>query len=110
MDRLRLRPARSRAYLVALGVCVGLCAVETAMTQAPRTAPVEVDDRARLLTLQREAANLLKRAAQSDAPIDDKRRALLDAARRLEALGAEPSPRGSSGATQAPPLTPALRA
>jgi len=80
------------------------------MTQAPRTAPAEVDDRARLLTLQREAANLLKRAAQSDAPIDDKRRALLDAARRLEALGAEPSPRASSGATQAPPLTPALRA
>jgi hypothetical protein len=80
------------------------------MRQAPGSGPAEIPNRTRLLALQGEAASLLKRAAQPDAPIDEVRRALLDAGRRLEALGAEPDPRVPSGSTESPPLPPALRA
>lgn len=79
------------------------------MTQVPG-APAEVQNRARLLELQREAVSLVKRAGRVDAPIDDVRRVLLDASQRLEALGAEPDPRVPSKATGAPRLPPALRA
>jgi enediyne biosynthesis protein E4 len=72
-------------------------------------APAEAPNRARLLGLQREAVDRLKQAARQDASIDDRRRALLDAGRRLEALGAEPDPRATSGAPGAARLAPALR-
>ncbi len=53
---------------------------------------------------------LLERAARSDAPGDEVRRALVDAGQRLEALGAEPDPPVASTGAGAPPLAPTLRA
>jgi enediyne biosynthesis protein E4 len=104
--------ARSRSCLVAF-VSLGLYAVGAAlagMTQAPgAAAQAEFPDRARLLALQREAVSLLKQAARADLPIEQVRRALLDAGQRLEVLGAEPDQRLVSDATGAPPLAPALR-
>ena len=106
MVQLKGRRARSRSWPLALAACMGLCAAGAAMTQAPP----EVPNRARLLGLQREAVALLKKAAQQDAPIDDVRRALLDAGQRLESLGAEPDPGVKPEATAAPRLAPELRA
>jgi hypothetical protein len=100
------RLARSRSWLAALAACLGLCGAGVAMTQAPPEGP----DRARLLALQREAVTLLKRAAQQDAAIGEVQRALGETGQRLEALGAEPDPRMTSGATGAPRLAPELRA
>ena len=84
--------ARNASRLArSLIVCVaafGLCAAAGAWTQPP----AQVPDRARLLGLQREAVALLRRAAHPDASADDRRRALVDAGPRLEALAAETSP------------------
>jgi hypothetical protein len=79
------------------------------MAQAPGAAS-QMQDRTRLLALQREAVSLLKRAAQADAPIDDRRQALRDAGQRFEALGADPDERVTSESEKALRLAPALRA
>ena len=80
------------------------------MTQAPIGPPAEVAGRTRLLQLQREAAEFLERAARSETSPEQRRRALLDASQRLDALGAEPDPRAPSGAPATSGLAPALRA
>ena len=105
--RLTARSLRagSRSCLLAIVASLVLCVAGAAMSQAPAEAP----NRARLLGLQREAVSLLKLAARQDAPIDDVRRALLDAGQRLEALGAEPDPRVASDAPGPARLAPALR-
>lgn len=79
------------------------------MTQAPGADPSDVAGRGRLLQLQREAVSLLKRAARADAPSDETRPALVDAAKRLDALGAEPDTRVGADAGSSR-LAPALRA
>ena len=78
-----------------------MCAVAAATSQTRPPDPAEVSGRARLLAHQREAALLLKRAAQAGAPADDVRRDLKEAAARFEALA-------EAGA--ASPLAPELRA
>src|SRR5262245_5904504 len=91
------RVAALARTLLYLGVTAGVAA------EVPGDAP---DERARLLQLQREAVELLKRAGQAGAARDEAARAIQDAARRLEALGAEPEPRASLSDD---PLSPALR-
>ena len=95
----------SRLGLVAIATSVGLCAIGQATTQSP--AP---SDRTRLLGLQREAVELLKRAAQTDVPGTVARRAALDAAQRLEALGAEPDRSTAPDGSATTAITPELRA
>ena len=56
-----------------------------------------------------EAVALLKEAARAGVPADQARRALADASRRVEMLGAEPEPRAAVE-TAAPRLAPELRA
>ena len=104
--QLKAHRARLKSCVAALAASLVLCVAGAAMSQAPAEAP----NRARLLGLQREAVSLLKLAARQDAPIDDVRRALLEAGQRLEALGAEPDPRAASDAAGAARLAPALRA
>ena len=85
-------------------------AATAARPQGPPSASSQSSDRTRFPALQREAVGLLKAAAQSDASAEDVRRALLDAAQRLEALGAEPDPKAASDATNPSPLAAELRA
>ncbi len=66
-------------------------------------------DRARVLELQREAVALLKRAAQPELSSEEVTRALHDAGRKLEALGAEPDASAASAANAPPAMAPALR-
>jgi enediyne biosynthesis protein E4 len=80
------------------------CAAVAVTSQAP-SAP----ERARLLSLHGEAVTLLKEAARADAPSDQVRRALADAGRRLEALGADPDASAPADAAS-PPLALELRA
>ena len=77
------------------------------MPQAP-AAPADREG-TRLLGLQREAVALVELAGRPDAQADAARRALLDAARRLDALAADPDPRQAAAPGSAS-LTPALRA
>jgi hypothetical protein len=105
MVHLNRRRPRSGASLVALAASLLLCAAGAAVTPQPPEVPAG----ARLLALQREAVSLLDRAAQRDAAIDEVRRALLDAGRRLDALGAEPESRAGSEATPTLRLAPTLR-
>jgi enediyne biosynthesis protein E4 len=96
---------RLGSCLVAITTSLGLCAIGQATTQSPAQS-----DRTELLGLQREAVELLKRAARTDVPANAARRAALDAAQRLETLGAEPdrsvAPEGSAKTA----ITPELRA
>jgi enediyne biosynthesis protein E4 len=101
----RRRCGRVGSCLVAITTSLGLCAIGQATTQSPAQS-----DRTKLLGLQREAVELLKRAAQTDVPGNAARRAALDAAQRLETLGAEPdrsvAPEGSAKTA----ITPEVRA
>src|SRR5262245_19524424 len=79
-------------------------------TQVPAKPPTDTSSRPRLLTLQREAVELLTLAGRSQTPPDDVRRALRDASQRLEALGADPDQRSSTPEAPAPAqLTVAMR-
>ncbi len=85
--------ARSKppAVLLVLSASLGAIAafIPTAAAQQART---EAQDRTRLLELQRQAVTQLQQAARPGAPADQVRRALLDASRSLDALGAGPDP------------------
>ena len=83
-------------------------AAVVARTQTPSAIPA--GEPARPLRLQREAVSLLKQAGRADAPIDEVRRALLDAGQRLEALGAEPDPHAASTSTAVVGLGPEMLA
>ena len=61
-------------------------------TTAAQQARTEAQERTRLLELQRDAVTQLQQAARPGAPADQVRRALLDASRSLDALGAGPDP------------------
>jgi hypothetical protein len=111
MLHVKARAARrlSKSVVIAFAAALGVSAVGAAMTQAPGTAPAEVLDRTRLLGLHREAVSLLNLAARADVPLEEVRRALLDAGQRLEAIGAEPDARAASEVRGKPGLDPALR-
>jgi enediyne biosynthesis protein E4 len=91
--------ARFRPFLLVCVCSVAVCVVATAWTQTAGTS--DAADRAGLMALQREAATLLTRASRADTPLGDVRRALLDAAGRLEALGAEPDSRTATASLPA---------
>ena len=101
--------ARSRLLLVALpSALLFLCALGAATREAPG-AVVPPGSTARLRELQREAVDLLKQAGRAGVVREEALRALGDAARRLEKLGAEPEPRPASAGAPAPRLGPELR-
>lgn len=115
MGQRQIRPlrrfTRTRCCGAALAAVLGLCAAAAATTQPPEKAAPDRDDRPRLLRLQREALGLLRQAQARDAPADDVRRALAEAAQRLDALGADQAPRTASATGTTNPLLPAeLRA
>jgi hypothetical protein len=104
--------ARSKppAVLLVLSASLGAIAafIPTAAAQQART---EAQDRTRLLELQRQAVTQLQQAARPGAPADQVRRALLDASRSLDALGAGPDPGTAPATTPARTrLDPSLRA
>src|SRR5262245_48127514 len=76
--------------LATFAISLGLCAFGLATTLSTERLSPQLLDRTKLLELQREAVTLLQRAARADASPDDVRQALVEAGRRLEALGAEP--------------------
>ena len=82
--------SRVTPRLVSCVAALLLGAVAAVWTQPPAPPAAEGVERARLTGLQREAVALLTRAARPDMPADELRRALLDASRRVEALGAAP--------------------
>jgi hypothetical protein len=111
MLHMKARAARrlSKSVMIAFAAALGVTAVGAAMTQAPGTASSEVLHRTRLLGLHREAVSLLTLAARADVPLEEARRALLDAGQRLEAIGAEPDARAAAEVSGKPGLAPALR-
>ena len=84
---------------LALAATIGLAMAE----------PPEVSGRARLLTLQREAVALLRKAARADASPEERRAALAGASERLGAIAAEASPPEPAPAAAMPLLTGAVR-
>jgi hypothetical protein len=87
---------------------LSLCLVASATTQTPEAASSAASTRARLVELQREAADLLTQAAGAGVGPDGVQRLLGEAARRLEALSMEPDHR--AGSTAAAALPAVLRA
>ena len=105
---IRARPT-PRAVVLALSASLG--AIGAFMpTSAAQQARADTQARDRLLKLQRDAVTQLQQAARRGAPLDQVRRALLDASRSLEALGAGSDP--DTAHTPAPARTrldPSLR-
>jgi hypothetical protein len=104
------------------GPRIGLCVVAAiavaafvgqgrgrATTQGPEPGRAE-PGLARLLQLQREAVDLLQRAARPEASGADARRAVLEAIERLEALAADPDPKEGAAPAAGPRLGQDLRA
>src|SRR5205809_679174 len=85
-----------RAVVVVLTASLGAIAV--LMPTAAQQARTEAQERNRLLELQRDAVTRLRQAARPGAPADVVRRALREASRSLEALGAGPDS-GTANAT-----------
>src|SRR4029079_17693394 len=75
--------------------------------QTAPAAPAAAQERARLLELQRAEVGHLRQAAREGAPADEVRRALSDASRDLDALGAEPAALPPEGGSRMNPLLPA---
>jgi hypothetical protein len=109
--RVRARPA-SRVFvivfLVAVGAAAALVPAHGAAQQKPSIPQADVKERTRLLELHRAAAGQLQQAVREGATPDQVRRALLDASRSLESLGAEPDP--AAGPSVTLPLDSPLRA
>ena len=97
-----------------------LVASVLAAASAPATAaPPEAAERARLLEIRREAVGLVERAAHAGTSAPERGQVLAEAARRIEALGSEPSGADLLGAelrselrraASLPPEPPALLA
>jgi hypothetical protein len=94
-----------------LALTASLAAIGTFMpATAAQQARADAQERTRLLQLQREAVTQLQQAARPGAPADQVRRALLNAGRSLEALGAEPESDTAQRTTPVPTsLDPPLR-
>jgi hypothetical protein len=113
LKRYRLR-ARSKPSAVALVLSALLGAIGAFMpTPAAQQTQADAPERTRLLALQRDAVTQLQQAARVGAPAEQVRRALLDASRGLEALGAGPDPDAANATTPTGPtatsLDPSLR-
>ena len=102
--RARSKPGAVLALSASLGA-IGAFMPTTAAQQA-RT---EAQERTRLLQLQRDAVTQLQQAARPGAPADQVRRALLDASRSLEALGAGPDSDTAPQQRRHGSLDPSLR-
>ena len=100
---------RSAVALAASLIVGAALAVTAEITQAPTQGPAQSSS-VQLRDLQREAVSLLQRAARAGAPADEVQRALLDAAQRLEVLGAESAPQVPAESTGGPRLSSELRA
>jgi hypothetical protein len=87
---------------------LALSSVSSAGLHQSAPAPA-ADSRARLLQLHREAVALLTRAGRADVPIDEARRALLEASGRLASLGADAEPPAAPGAALTGVLSPPVR-
>jgi enediyne biosynthesis protein E4 len=97
-------------HAVVLALIVSLGAIGAFMPTAAHQESAGGQERSRLLELHRNAVAQLQQAARPGAPADQVRRALLDASRSLEALGAEPDPGAAHPATAARTrLDPSLR-
>jgi enediyne biosynthesis protein E4 len=83
----------------ALGAFAALVPASGAARQSPAPARSDSPERARLIALHRTAVAQVDQAARDGATLDQVRRALREASRSIEALGAEP-------ASAAPPATP----
>src|SRR3954464_4440906 len=88
-----------RSVVLAAFAMLGILAIfapGASTRQTAPSAPSAAQERARLLELQRAAVDHLRQAARSGAADDEIRRALRDASRGLDALGAEPDRRGTA--------------
>src|SRR5512144_1518229 len=103
MIRLLARP-----LLACLAAVLALCVLRASGPQQAAPAP-EAAGQARLLQLQREATAFLKQASRADAPADAKQRAVREAAKRLEALGAEGPASSDADVKAGKALPPPLR-
>jgi hypothetical protein len=96
-DRLQSRAVVFALFILgALGAFVPMPA---ATQQTPPVTSVDAQERTRLLDLQRSAVTQLQQAAREGAPAEQIRRALVDASRSLERLGAEPPSSAPPGTT-----------
>jgi hypothetical protein len=96
--------------LFLLGVLGAFVPTPAATQQKPPVTSADAQERGRLLDLQRTAVNQLQQAAREGAPPEQVRRALVDASRSLEALGAEPPSTAAPGTTSVkPPIAAELR-
>jgi hypothetical protein len=102
-------PRSSARRGIALASAALFLGAVAAATQTPAAPPSPASERARLLQLQREAVALLKRAGQAGIARSEAVAAAGQAARRLEALAAEPEARAKPGAA-VPLVAPELRA
>ena len=104
-------PARAVVLVLfaALGALVALTPASGAGPQTAAATRAEPQERTRLLGLQRAAVAQLQQAARDGVPVDQVRRALLDASTTVAALGAEPDPAAAPSAPSATGLTPSLR-
>src|SRR5262245_40841122 len=80
--------AAARAIALAVSVWCGAVMVCIPATSAQQAPPPDAQERTRLLELQRTTVARLQLAARADATTDQVRRALVDASRNLEILGA----------------------
>src|SRR5438876_12098149 len=87
---MNVKPCWAREVVLVLATSLG--AVGALMPPAAQQVRADAQERSRLLELHRDAANQLQRAARVGASADEVRRALLDASRSLDALGAGPDP------------------
>ena len=104
---------KSRAIVAACATALGISALvptHGATQQKAAAAQVDVQERARLLELQRKAVAQLQQSTRDGASADQVRQALLDASRSLEALGTDPPPPPPSGPPAIAPLDASLRA
>jgi enediyne biosynthesis protein E4 len=99
-------PSRKRRSLAAAGVLLLLAvSFATARSAEDGASPT----RSRLIELQKESADLVRRAADPALGKDERTRLLGEAGRRMALLGAEPPPASGDGSLLLPALREELR-
>jgi hypothetical protein len=102
-----------RAVVLAMSAALGaigvLVSAQGSIQQTPVISKAAAQERSRLLELQRAAVAHVQQARRDGAPVDQVRRALVDASRSLEALGIEPGPVTAPETPVKFSLAPALR-
>src|SRR5580765_1768637 len=87
----RARAVDRRAMVLALTASLSAIGAFIIPTTAAQQAGADAQERARLLQLQRDAVTQLQQASRADVPVDQARRAVLNASRKLEELSTAPS-------------------